>query len=379
MKEVVIQNFEKVFGKKPQLIVKAPGRVNLIGEHTDYNGGLVLPAAIDKYVWMAFSETTGKAITIQAIDLDQKVELNIDNLSTEIGWARFFTGILIKIKKDYNLPDGLNVSFTSNIPVGAGMSSSSAIECAFLYGINRLFELFLSNDELIQISKWSNHNILGIKGGIMDQFTSFNGREDQCILLDFYFNKAKYIKMNLAEYSFVLFDTKVKHEHATGEYNLRPKECKEALSIIRKGNKDIEYISQLRNKDLEEIEMPAILKKRVEFVIEENRRVLQFVDQIYSQDFIKMGKLLYESHEGLSKKYEVSCDELDFLVSQTQGNEYILGARMMGGGFGGCTLNLIKSEHRDEVIYQVKKQYKDKFQIEMESYPVKIVNGISIV
>lgn len=377
--EQIKSAFCRVFDTEPDFVIQAPGRINLIGEHIDYNGGLVLPAAIDRYVWMSFGQSKTPGIfEFYSVDFDESYILDNRTIEkSDKGWVNFFLGIIKQLYPVINKQKGLRVAFTSNIPMGAGMSSSSAIEGAFLFGINYRYQLGFSYDKLIAISQWSNHNFLGIQGGIMDQFTSFNGRKGHCILLDCATYNKEYIPLTIPGYKWVLFDTKVKHDHATGSYNSGPEACKQALQIIQKDYPDIKFLVDLDKKQLSTIKLPKHIKERVAFVLEENQRVLAFVEALRQNSFQQLGHILYQSHAGLQQKYLVSCETLDFLVEISKKTKGIMGARMMGGGFGGCTLNLIREEDLKDVIETVSDQYKKRFSIDMEAYTVAVVDGIS--
>ena len=376
--EKVIDAYTKLYGQTPDLIVRAPGRINIIGEHTDYNGGLVLPGAIDRYMYMACAPNGTLDINAYALDLksSQKITLNkagkTDNL-----WSDYLSGILQEFSQRGHQLSGFDCVFGSDLPIGAGMSSSSALECAFLTGIKELHNLTIDNWTLIDISKSSNHNFLGIKGGIMDQFASLFGKSEKLMLLncnDFSFD---YIDIPQNEYSWLLINSCVKHNHLISGYNDRVQECANALSDIKVSFPTIKNISAVRDiKMLDDVSFSSdTIEKRARYVVSENARVTSLKQELEKGNMIACGQLLLQSHLGLKNNYQVSCEELDFLVDSATELPGVLGARMMGGGFGGCTINLIHKEAIEEVSENVLTAYKNKTGIKAEVYQVNISDG----
>lgn len=371
-------SFERAFSFPPSFIVRAPGRINLIGEHTDYNNGFVFPAAIDRYVYLAFSanllSTNSRVI---AKDLGDSSIIRLDSLEkTDIAWKNFLSGILLQFKEQGHTLRDFNCLIQSTIPIGAGMSSSSALECGFAKGIAHLNKIDLTNWEIVDMSHKSNHEYLGIKGGIMDQFSSLFGKKEYGMILDCLDRSHSYVPINLEAYQWVLINSNVKHELLTSGYGDRVKECKEAESILE--------ISTLRSLSLEHLEshkhkLSEIQYNRAKFVLEENERVHTFAEALKLQNTESLGDLLYQSHDGLQNEYEVSCEELDFLVDTSRKIDAVLGARMMGGGFGGCTINLMKKSDIEETILKIEDAYFSKYAIRPEHYLVEIVDGINIL
>lgn len=378
IEQSVRNSFERAFSIPPSFIVKAPGRINLIGEHTDYNGGFVFPAAIDRYVYLAFSANFLSADTrVVAKDLGDSTSIRLSDLEiTDTPWKNFLLGILRQFKeKGYPVKD-FNCLIQSTIPIGAGMSSSSALECGFAKGIAHLNNINLSNWEIVDMSHQSNHNFLGLKGGIMDQFSSLFGKQDFGMMLDCQDRSYSHVPIKLKDYQWALINTKVQHEHLTSGYGDRVRECKEAASILN--------VSTLRSLTLNHLEtnkskLSKLQYKRAKFVVDENTRVHTFAEALESKDLEKLGTLLYQSHNGLQNDYEVSCEELDFLVECTREEKEILGARMMGGGFGGCTINLIKKNSIDHVLDRIEMSYNSKYGINPEFHFIEIVDGVSIL
>lgn len=362
------------------MLIKAPGRINLIGEHTDYNQGFVLPASIDKCFVYGLKKREDRRFNLQALDLKEDFHGNLDALQkTEHSWVNFIIGLLLQLKERGHQISGFDCAFTSNIPLGSGMSSSSGLECGFIAGMNALFDLGLSSWEMIDMSHQSNHTFLGVKGGILDQFSSFFGKENQCMLLDCKSREFSYMKMGLEEFRFVLFNTNVKHDHVSGDYNDRPTECRKAVELISKKHPEITSLRDVQNRMLEEVNLPQPLHQRVLFILEENQRVHQFTTALQEGNIDALGTLLNQSHIGLRDLYQVSCPELDLMVDLSLKEEGVLGSRMMGGGFGGCTINLIRKDRVDKVTESVLSEYQKQTGIVPEAYPVQISNGVELI
>ena len=371
-------SFERAFSFPPSFIVRAPGRINLIGEHTDYNNGFVFPAAIDKYVYLAFSANILSANTrIVAKDLGDSTSLDLSTLKkSDSPWKNFLIGILLQFKEQGHTIKNFNCLIQSSIPIGAGMSSSSALECGFAKGIAHLNNIEISNWDIVDMSHKSNHEFLGLKGGIMDQFSSLFGKTEQGMILDCQDRTYKYVSIDLEHYQWVLINSNVKHEHLTSGYGDRVKECRNAetalsISTLRILEKD--HLEKHKSK-LSEVEY-----KRAKFVVEENMRVQKFAEALQNKNIEELAELLFQSHDGLQHEYEVSCEELDFLVDLARVEPSIQGARMMGGGFGGCTINLIQKDSVEEVVDKLKETYFSKYKISPEHYLVNIVDGVNIL
>lgn len=372
--EALISQHIQTFGGKPQILIQAPGRINLIGEHTDYNLGRVFPAAIDKFMWFAIGFNDEDAIQLQAIDLGQKITLPVDNqVRNEKAWVNYCAGILDQFQKIGMKLKGFDCSFGGNIPIGSGLSSSAALECGLATAINELLGLGLDKWSLAKMGQRSENEFVGTSCGILDQFASVFGKKDQGMMMDCRDHSYEYVPIHLEGYQWVLFNSMVKHAHLTSGYNDRPAECLEGLSMIQKDKPSIKSVRDLQIADI--VGLPQVLKNRLQFSIEENERVLHFKEALMAQQPKKIGELLYSCHEGLDQLYEVSCAETNYLVDLARQNG-VAGARMMGGGFGGCTLNLIENSQSEAVIQGILAKYKDKMGIEAEVYQVNITDGI---
>jgi len=385
MKKKLIKNttehFEKSFQNKSEHIFLSPGRINIIGEHVDYNDGFVLPAAINKYVCIAISANKNSDCKIIAKDLNEVFEFNLKDtlVPNQIMWINYILGVLQQLKEQKQFDKGFNAVFSSSVPIGSGLSSSAAVECGFAYAFNKMFALGLTKEEIALIGQKSEHTFVGVNCGIMDQFASVFGKKDKVIKLDCNTLAYEYHKADFKKYSLLLLDSNVKHTHLTSGYNDRRNEVEQGLAIIKSHFPEVktfrncteEMVCTLKKK------LGEIVYKRCHFVVKEIQRVQDAVDALENSDFNRLGSLMTETHHGLSKEYEVSCDELDFLVDAVANETSVLGARMMGGGFGGCSINLVEKGSEKELIEKISQQYRSKFGIELKSYKVKISKGTS--
>ncbi len=373
--------FEKSFGSSPQKIVLSPGRINIIGEHIDYNDGFVLPAAIDKVICFAFEKTNSDTSTIVAIDLDESFEINVENPVTlnEVIWTNYFRGVLQQIQNKGLIIGNFNCVFSSTIPIGSGLSSSAALECGFLYGLNELFHLNIAPVDLALMGQSAEHWV-GINCGIMDQFSSVMGKENQVIKIDCRTLEYEYHKADFSEYSLVLFDSNVKHSLFTSAYNQRRQECEQGLAILNTHFPEVKSFRDATEVQLLSIQdtMSEDVFKRSHYAIKEIKRVTLACEALDRGDILTLGQLLFDTHEGLSKEYEVSCAELDMIVDTLKQDPAVIGSRMMGGGFGGCTINLIKKGEEDAIKTKLTQLYQAAFGIELKTYEVKISNGTSL-
>ena len=378
----VIEKFKETFREEPQIIVRSPGRINLIGEHTDYNGGYVLPAAIDKAVYFAVSKRVDNECHFVAHDLGEYFDAHLDNLvKTEThGWANYLMGVLNEVKKTLKNPQilrGVNVVLGADLPSGGGMSSSAAIENGIGFAINELFNLGLSRLDLVRISQRAENNFVGMNCGIMDMFASMMGIENQVIRIDCRSLEYAYFPLNAPDLRLVLCDTMVKHALVDSEYNTRRAECEEGVRILKQYDPSLKMLRDVKFDFLQKHKklMPPIIFKRCKYVVEEILRVEKACVALQKNDFVTLGKLMYQTHDGLHLDYEVSCAELDFLVKMARTDPSVLGARMMGGGFGGCTINLMKADRVEAVVKKMEIGYKRVFKKEMPYYVTTPQNG----
>ncbi|MFV5694433.1 galactokinase [Flavobacterium sp. LB3P122] len=373
--------FQETFGTEPQKIVLSPGRINIIGEHIDYNDGYVLPAAIDRIICFAFEKSNSNTSRIIAIDLDDEFEIDVTASMelTDNVWTNYIRGVINQMKINGFDFEGFNCVFSSNIPVGSGLSSSAALECGFLFGINELFNLNIKPIDIALMGQKAEHWV-GINCGIMDQFSSVMGQENKVIKIDCRTLEYEYHDANFSDYSLILFDSNVKHSLMTSAYNERREQCEEGIAIIKKNYPKINSFRDCTENQVNSLKdkMSAAVFKRSLFVVKEINRVVQACKALDNGDIEILGQLMFETHEGLSVDYEVSCAELDMIVDTLKKEDAVVGSRLMGGGFGGCTINLIKKGHEERVKNKLSALYFDTFGIELKIYDVKIGNGTSL-
>jgi galactokinase len=397
--------FSNHFNYKAALVVKSPGRINLIGEHIDYNHGFVLPAAIDKFIELAIGKRTDGTIHMVAVDLGETIIVPMYNLQPHAtAWVNYIIGVVDQVlnithattnnfivtdnntpntkinvpTNETNLAAGFDICIQGNIPLGAGLSSSAAVECAVLFALNELYSLSLTKIQMALMAQSAEHKFAGVHCGLMDMFASLHGEINKAILLDCDSLAFTYYPLVLDDYSIVLFDTQIKHALASSEYNTRRLECERGLAIIQE---KYPTVKTFRDISLELVEACLVSKvyQRCKYVVEEIQRVQLAVQDLAKGDMQAFGKKMFETHNGLSKLYEVSCPELDFLVEAVSNNENVLGARMMGGGFGGCTINIIKKLAVEEITKELTASYAQKMHKELAVYITSIEEGTHLV
>lgn len=379
--ELVEKKFKEIFNEK-HLIIKSPGRVNLIGEHTDYNNGFVLPAAIDKSIYFAISERDDSKCKLHAIDLHDDHEFDINSFAkSEKGWPNYLMGVVDQLLKANHKLNGFNCVYGGDIPIGAGLSSSAAIEAGLAFALNHIYKLEIEKLDLVKLAQKAENEFVGVKCGIMDQYINIFGDRGKVLRIDCQSLEYQYYPFEYENISIVLFNTRVSHSLATSEYNQRRKECSLGVTEIQK---EYPYIKSLRDVSAELInqyegKLDPIIYKRCRYVVQENERLLNGCEALTVHDLKKFGELMYQSHYGLQNDYEVSCAELDYLVELTINNPKIYGSRMMGGGFGGCTINLIENDGLNEVIKEVAAKYQLRFGKEPLVYITKINSGTHIL
>ena len=371
-------DFKAQFGRSPSLLVFAPGRINVIGEHIDYNDGYVCPAAIDKFMGFAIGPANGDLSLITALDLNEEFQFDAnDTFHPETThWTNYFKGVLSQFSTENIAPFQLCVK--SNIPGGAGLSSSAALSCGFAYALNEWTKAGKSKKELALIGQRTEHTFAGVNCGLMDQFASVFGQKNHLLWMDCQDLSFSYVPADFEPYTFLLIDSKVKHSLSDSAYNQRRREVEKAKEHLKATFPEITSFRDVKEAQLEQVkaDIGELSFNRASFVIAEIQRVKDAMKAMEEQRFEYLGSLLNETHHGLSVLYEVSCAELDFLQAQSLTCGGVLGSRMMGGGFGGCLLILIHQDDVHSAITQISKQYLAKFGIEPASYPVKIGQGI---
>lgn len=381
--EKVSIDFREKFESDP-VMIHSPGRVNLIGEHTDYNDGFVLPAAIDKRLILAMAPNNAGLIRLYASDMAKsnfQVNLNEKLEKSGIHWPDYILGVIDQLQKRGCIIGGFDCLFSGDIPIGAGLSSSAALEGGVLVGLNELFDLDISRIEMAKIGQQAENQFVGVQCGIMDQFSNQLGKDGRVIKLDCRSLDYSYHPFEHEGISILMMDTKVRRELASSEYNIRRNQCEEGVRILRKYNGEIKNLRDVTRDTLEKYkdELSRVVYKRCKYVLEENQRVLDACNYLSLNDIKSFGSLMYESHYGLRDFYEVSCRELDVLVEATENLDSVLGARMMGGGFGGCTINLVYENDMDFVTNRVKEYYQNKLGKNVEYYIAKIGKGATVL
>ena len=375
------EKFLQHFGK-PDYIVRSPGRINLIGEHTDYNLGFVLPAAIDKAIYLAIQKRNDNKIHLVAGDLNETYQIELDSIiCNKSSWSDYVIGVVDQLVKNGFVLQGFNAVLMGDIPLGAGLSSSAAVECATIFALNTLFDLELDRKSMVQISQKAENEFVGVQCGIMDQFASMFGKKDKVIQLDCRSLDYKYVPFSTNDISILLFDTGVKHSLASSEYNLRRQECEAGVMVIQKKYPEV---GSLRDADTDKVyeclsagEHKIFL--RCKFIVEEIQRLQDACKDLEQNNLLAFGAKMFQTHNGLSKLYEVSCNEADALVEMVKNKESVFGARMMGGGFGGCTINIVKKGDENILIKEVAETYLSEFGRVLKTYEVSIQEGTSLI
>ena len=378
--DYVRSRFVKHFDGQTGNVYASPGRINLIGEHTDYNGGFVFPGAIDKGIMCEIRPNGTNKVMAYSIDLKDRVEFDIDDeKGPKASWARYLYGIVQEMKKRGVDVKGFNTAFAGDVPLGAGLSSSAALESCYAYALNDLFgENKVSKWDMVLAGQATEHNYCGVNCGIMDQFASVFGMEGKLMRLDCRSREFEYFPFDPKGYKLVLLNSKVKHELVGSPYNDRRQSCENVVAALNKHFPDKKY-ETLRDADWDELEavkaeVSAEDYMRAHFVLGEKDRVIAVSEALEKDDYETVGKKMYETHYGLSKEYEVSCEEIDFLNDIAKDCE-VAGSRIMGGGFGGCTINLVKDDVYDKFIAEAKVKFNEKYGHEPEVIDVVIGDG----
>ena len=377
-KQILRDKFLACFGGEEPRFFTAPGRINIIGEHTDYNGGFVLPGAVDKAISMAILPNGTDYVHLVSVDYDDAaLFFRIGGPQPKEQWASYFYGVIEEMRQRGATVGGFNATFGGDVPLGAGMSSSAALESCIGTALNTLFDLHFTKEELARIGQMTEHHYIGVRCGIMDQFASIFGRKGHVVRLDCRSLEYTLVPFNPQGVEIVLIDTMVKHTLASSEYNVRRAQCEEGVAVIKKYRPDVELLRDVTLAELEahRAEIDPVSFRRCAFVINENQRLMDACAAMENGDFAEVGRLIYATHQGLSEEYGVSCPELDFIVDVARGHEAVLGARMMGGGFGGCVIALVKKEGVSDYIADVKRKYQVKFDKDPRVIEVEISDG----
>ena len=376
MQQKIHSKFVELYGEGGRIFASA-GRINLIGEHTDYNGGYVFPGAIDKGIIAEIKPNGKNTVRVYSLDYNEEAFFGLgEEDKPEKQWARYVFGVCRETIKRGGTVKGFDAVFAGDVPLGAGLSSSAALESCFAFALNELFQNGIDKFELAKIGQSTEHNYCGVNCGIMDQFASCFGKAGSLIRLNCKTLEYKYFPFKPKGYKLVLIDSCVKHELASSAYNKRRASCENAAAAIRKNHPEVEFLSDAKRVWLDEVreQIPEEDFLRAEYVIGEVQRVLDVCDALERDDYETVGEMMYQTHFGLSRLYEVSCEELDFLNKLARKMD-VTGSRVMGGGFGGCTINLVKDELYDSFIAEAKKQFAAKFGHEPKIYDVVVSDG----
>jgi len=376
--------FEQEFSHQPDILVSAPGRVNLIGEHTDYNDGFVLPVAIDRNITIVAKKRNDRQVNLYSIDFDKRVEFSLDEIERSQGdkfWANYPKGVAyFLIDEGINIC-GADMAITGDIPQAAGLSSSAAFEVASALTFTRLGESEINRVSLALLCQKAENQFVGVNCGIMDQFISAMGKKDHALFIDCRSLEFELVPLNLHDMKIVVCNTKVKRELAGSEYNKRRNQCERGVEILSEWLGDIKALRDVSVEQFSKYsdKLPEITRKRCGYVISENARVLESVEALKADELERFGELMAKSHAGLRDDYEVSCAELDTLVDAASSVDGVIGARMTGAGFGGCTVNLVKEEAIHELKKEVSMAYEKKFAKKPDIYVCLAEMGAKVV
>lgn len=371
--------YRSKFTTEPR-IFRSPGRINIIGEHTDYNDGFVLPAGVDKEICMLMARNGSDNFSVFSCDTDEQVSFNLTNYKNEQSpWAQYIIGVVDQMVQMGYQFGGFDSLFSGDIPMGAGMSSSAALECVTAFGMNSLFELGINKEGIAKLAQRAENQYVGVNCGIMDQFASVFSEKNHALKLDCRNLTFETYSLDLEGYQLVLVDSMVKHALATSEYNVRRAECEEGVKFLQQIDPNIKALRDATIEQVIELKkvMPANVFDRCKYMVEEIARVSAACKAMESNNFTLLGELLYATHHGLQHEFKISCDELDFLVDFTRDKDQVLGARMMGGGFGGCSINLVEESYIEQFKSQVSDAYIKQFAVNPSIYLVKTAEGSS--
>lgn len=370
--------FSQKFNGTPSVFI-APGRINLIGEHTDYNEGFVMPAAVDHHITFAVRSNGSDTFNFHAADYRQDASFDLNSLRPGHEWVNYLMGVIGGLQQKGLKPKGVDCVFGSTIPVGAGLSSSAALCCGFGYAIAKLQDFGLSRLEVATIAQYSEHNFAGVRCGIMDQYASVFGEKNSALLLDCKSLTHEVLPVSLNGYRIMLIDTRVKHSLASTAYNDRRASCEAGVTVLRRHFPNVNSLRDVTRTMLDQFqdEMGEEVYVKCSFVVDEIARTVRAASLLKSGEIVKFGALLNETHWGLSRAYDVSCEELDFLVSLAEEErDAVIGSRMMGGGFGGCTINLVQSSKVDFMRGYIHEKYFATFRKEPDFYLVTLAEGV---
>ncbi|HVZ57136.1 MAG TPA: galactokinase [Chitinophagaceae bacterium] len=373
------QLYQQHFSGEP-ILVRSPGRINLIGEHTDYNMGFVLPAAVQQAAYIALGPRSDDQIHLYAADFGESHRTTLSGLQPSAArWPDYLCGVAAMLRRRGMPLRGFQAVLTSDIPIGSGMSSSAAVECAVLFALNEAFGLELDRLDMVRIAQEAENEFVGVRCGIMDQFASMMGRAGSVIRLDCRSLAYEYLPFGDPDFQLVLFDSGVKHSLAETEYNVRRAECEQGVRLLQRHDP---AVRSLRDASVDLVtrllaDAPGRIFDRCLYVTQEIQRLNQACEDLRRGDLSAFGQKMFATHDGLSRLYEVSCPELDFLVDAVREDPAVLGSRLMGGGFGGCTINLVRTQAVEELCGRVGTWYRERFGRPLPAYPCRLSPGTS--
>ena len=373
--------FRELFGEQP-LLVRSPGRVNLLGEHTDYNLGFVLPAAITKAIYLAATPRHNTLCRLFALDLNEEHQFTLDAIrSSEKGWPNYIMGVVDQLIKGRHVLRGFDCVFGVDIPIGAGLSSSAALEAGVAFALNHMFDLGIENLSLVKLAQKAENEFVGVQCGIMDQYINIFGERGNVLRIDCRSLEHQHYPFDYRDVSILLFDTRISRSLASSKYNRRRLECAEGVAAIRKDHRDVESLRDVSPELLAEYQkrLNPTIYHRCRYVVEENTRVLAACDALGRRELKAFGAIMNQTHEGLRDDYEVSCKELDYLVETAANDCRVYGSRLMGAGFGGCTINLVETDAIEEISKRIAEMHEKRFKVKPRIYVTSIASGTNVV
>jgi galactokinase len=371
--------FKEKFGNSSKsIIIRSPGRINLIGEHTDYNEGFVLPAAIDKAIVLAAASRNDAYFHLVSADLNDECIVDADNLrKSSKQWPNYLLGVIDQLQKTGLCPGGVNVVFGGDIPIGAGLSSSAALEAGFIFALNESFNMGIDKLDMVKMAQKAEHEYAGVQCGIMDQFINIYAKDKTVLKLDCRSLEYQYFPFQRDDLRIILCETPTRRDLATSEYNIRRNQCETGVALLRRYDGTIKSLRDVQMEFLMEHrkQFDPVVFRRCRYVLEENDRVLRSCEDLRRNDMVSFGRRMYEAHAGQRDDYEISCSDLDILVELASGLDGVLGARMMGGGFGGCTINIVEKSKSEDFLESISHEYKRRTGSNLKTHTTRITGG----